>query len=57
MGEDEDFDDESLQTGRPGHTIGEPSLMRGMSRNSRTLEHTNSIASRPNVPVSHRLDL
>lgn len=47
MGDDEEFEEEQI-TDRPGHTIGQPSVNAGVSRN---LLHTNSIASTPNMPV------
>ena len=64
MEDNEEFQAQDLGSGRPGHTIGQPSIMTGMSRN---LVHSNSIApssvappgamathsiaSQPNVPV------
>lgn len=48
MEDHEEFEEQDLAGARPGHTIGQPSIMTGMSRN---LLHTNSIASQPNVPV------
>ncbi len=48
--DDEEYDEAESQ--RIGHTIGQPSVNAGMSRN---LMHTNSIASQPNLPVGCRL--
>ena len=48
--DDEEYDEAESQ--RIGHTIGQPSVNAGMSRN---LMHTNSIASQPNIPVGRLL--
>ena len=48
MEDDEDYDD---MAGRPGNTIGQPSIMNGLNR---SLVHTTStISNAPNVPVLH----
>ena len=45
--DDDDYDDIA---GRPGNTIGQPSIMNGLNRQ---MIHTNStISNTPNVPVS-----
>ena len=63
MEDSEEFEAQDLGSSRPGHTIGQPSIMTGMSRNlmhSNSVAHTsvapnsaapNSIASQPNIPV------
>ena len=46
MEDDDDYDD---LAGRPGNTIGQPSIMNGLNRQ---MIHTNStISNTPNVPV------
>jgi hypothetical protein len=46
MDEDDEFEEHSVTTERPGHTIGQPAMMSGMSRN---LLHSNSISNAPNL--------
>ena len=49
MEDGEEFQAQDLGSGRPGHTIGQPSIMTGMSRN---LVHSNSIAPTSVAPSS-----
>ena len=46
MDEDEEFEEHGIMGERPGHTIGQSSVMQGMSRN---LLHSNSISNTPNL--------
>ncbi len=49
MADDQEYEEQNMDDRNMGHTIGQPSVNAGMSRN---LLHTNSIASQPNLPVS-----
>lgn len=52
MDEDDEFEEHDMSTmERPGHTLGQPAMMSGMSRN---LLHSNSISNAPNMTTRGR---